>query len=93
MPGADAEQATKQRDKSKVELGTTRLICVRQKETLILRNASVFVNSKLCLGNSGTLVLRLFSVGEDLASPGLVQGPDGAVVSRTHCRSEHKAEE
>lgn len=48
MSGADAEQATKQRDKSKVEFGTTRLICVRQKETLILRKASVFVHSKLC---------------------------------------------
>lgn len=32
MLGADAEQATKQRDKSKVEFGITRLICVRQKE-------------------------------------------------------------
>lgn len=63
MPGADAEQATKQRDKSQVEFGITRLICVRQKETLILREASVFVHSKLCLGNFGTLMLRLFSVG------------------------------
>lgn len=63
MLGADAEQATKQRDKSKVEFGITRLICVRQKEILILREASVFVHSKLCLGNFGTLMLRLFSVG------------------------------
>lgn len=62
MPGADAEQATKQRDKSKVEFGITRPICVRQKETPILREASMFVHSKLCLGNFGTLVLRLFSV-------------------------------
>lgn len=37
MQGADAEQATKQRCKSKVEFGIARLICVKQKETLVLR--------------------------------------------------------
>lgn len=37
MQGADAEQATKQRGKSKVEFGIARLICVKQKETLVLR--------------------------------------------------------
>lgn len=39
MQGADAEQAIKQRGKSKVEFGIARLICVRQKETLILRES------------------------------------------------------
>lgn len=47
VQGADAEQATKQRGKSKVGFGIARLICVKQKETLVLRETSVFVHGKL----------------------------------------------
>lgn len=49
--------------------GITRLICVRQKKTLILRETEVFVNSKLYLGSFQTLALRLFLY---LACPWLV---------------------